>query len=77
MALVRITRQGLVSIAILVAILWGCVLTERRISRNSRIETYRALREIRYLKFRLRVEPTSRPLPPTPAPAPSAGPVLG
>ena len=77
MALVKITRQGLVTIAILVAILWGCVLTERRISRNSRIETYRALRDIRYLKFRRRVEPTSRPLPSAPSPAPSAGPVLG
>ena len=75
MALAKITRQGLVSIAILVAILWGCVLMERQISRNVKIETYRALRDMRYLKFKRRVEPTSRPVP---APAsPSAGPVLG
>ena len=77
MALAKITRQGLISIAVLVVILWGCVLTERSITRNSRIETYRALRDIRYLKFRRRVEPTSVPLPAAPSPARSAGPVLG
>jgi hypothetical protein len=74
MAIAKITRSGLIVIAILVAILWTCVLTEKRISRNSRIETYRALRDMRYLKFKRRVEPTSRPE--TPA-APSASPVLG
>ena len=75
MKLAQITRQGLISISILVAVLWGCVLTELRISRNSRVETYRALRDIRYLKFKRRVEPTSRPqLPPA---LPSARPVLG
>ena len=73
MALVRITRPGLVSIAVLVAILWGCLLVERHISRNSRMETYRALRDIRYLKFKRRVEPASHPLPP----ASSASPVVG
>ena len=74
MAIAKITRSGLIVIAILVAILWTCVLTEKSISRNSRIETYRALRDMRYLKFKRRVEPTSRPEAPV---APSAGPVLG
>ena len=74
MALARITRSGLTAIAILVAILWSCVLTERRITRNSRIETYRALRDIRYLKFKQHIEPTSQPQKPS---APSTGPVLG
>ena len=77
MALARITRQGLVSITMLVAILWGCLLAERRISRESRIETYRALRDIRYLKFKRRVEPVSRPLPPPTPAVPSAQPVVG
>ena len=76
MALAKITRQGLISIAILVAILWGCVLTERRISRNAKMETYRALRDMRYLKFKRRVEPAAQPPATTPAP-PSVGPVLG
>ena len=72
MALAQITRQGLVAIAVLVAILWGCLLSERRISRNSRIETYRALRDIRYLKFKQHIQPAGQPKT-----APSSGPVLG
>jgi hypothetical protein len=62
MALAKITRQGLVSIAILVAILWGCLLRERYISRTAKADTYRALRQIRYLQFKQRIEPVSRPL---------------
>ena len=77
MALAKITRQGLFSIAILVAILWGCVLSERYISRNSRMETYRALRDIRYLKFKRRIEPASRPVAPPTTPSRSLGPVVG
>ena len=63
MALAKITREGLVTIAVLVAILWGCILTERVLSRNTSIETYRVLRQIRYLKFKLHVEPASHPAP--------------
>jgi len=74
MAIAKITRSGLIVIAILVTILWTCVLTEKNISRNAKIETYRALRDMRYLKFKRHVEPTSRPVSPT---APSSGPVLG
>jgi hypothetical protein len=77
MALVQITRQGLVSMAILVAILWGCIITERRISLNAKIETYRALRDMRYLKFKRRVEPAAQPSPTAPSAAPSIGPALG
>ena len=73
MALARITRPGLVSIAVLVAILWGCLFVERRISRNSRMETYRALRDIRYLKFKRGVEPASQPGAPAPSPRPVVG----
>jgi len=76
MALATITRQGLVSIAILVAVLWGCVFTERRLSRNSKMETYRALRDMRYLKFKRHVHPAARPMP-TSNPKPSVRPVLG
>ena len=75
MKLAQITKQGLVSIAVLVALLWGCVLAERLISRNTKIETYRALRAIRYLKFKRYVEPTSEPNP-LPAPA-SRGTTVG
>jgi hypothetical protein len=77
MALARITRPGLILITILVAILWGCILGERHISRNSRMETYRALRDIRYMKFKRRVEPATQPLRPAVLPVPSTRPVVG
>ena len=78
MALAQITRNGLLTIAVLVAMLWGCVLTERRLSRNSKVETYRALRDLRYLRFKHHVEPASRPLPPSSGPpSVSLGPVVG
>ena len=75
MALAKITRSGLVTIAILVSILWGCVFVERILTHQSKIETYRALRQMRYLKFKRRVEPASRPLPPPPGS--SLGPAVG
>jgi hypothetical protein len=77
MALARITRPGLVSIAVLVAILWGCIFMERHLLRNSKMETYRALRDIRYLKFKRRVEPTSQPAPRAVPSGPSTRPVVG
>ena len=75
MAIAKITREGLMSIAVLVAILWGCILAERILTRNTRMETYRVMRQIRYLKFKRHIEPASRPSPsPT---TPSLGPVVG
>jgi hypothetical protein len=75
MAIAKITREGLVTIAVLVAILWGCILGERILTRNTTLETYRVMRQIRYLKFKRHIEPASRPAP-TPPP-PSLGPVVG
>ena len=75
MALAKITREGLVTIAVLVAILWGCILGERVLSRHTTVETYRALRQIRYLKFKRRVEPASQPAPG--AVSPLVRPVVG
>ena len=77
MALARITRPGLVSIAVLVAIIWGCIFMERHLLRSSKMETYRALRDMRYLKFKRRVEPVSQPARPSNPPASSTSPVVG
>jgi hypothetical protein len=73
MAIAAITRQGLTSIAILVAILWGCLFAERYLTRTSQMETYRALQRIRYLKLKRHVEPASHPV----APSFTLGPVVG
>ena len=75
MAIAKITREGLVSIAVLVAILWGCILAERILTRRTSLETYRVMRQIRYLKFKRHIEPASRPV--SPPLAPSLGPVVG
>ena len=74
MAVAKITRQGLTSIAILVAILWGCLFAERYLARTSQLETYRALRQIRYLKLKRHVEPATHPVAP---PSFVLGPVVG
>ena len=75
MAIAKITREGLISIAVLVAILWGCILGERILSRRTSLETYRVMRQIRYLKFKRHIEPASRPVPSPPPP--SLGSVVG
>lgn len=73
MALAKITREGLVTIAVLVAILWGCILSERVLTRHTTLETYRALRQIRYLKFRRHIEPAAQPGPGSPSLRPVVG----
>ena len=75
MAIAKITREGLVSIAVLVAILWGCILGERILTRNTTIETYRVMRQLRYMKFKRHIEPASRPA--ANPPSPSLGSVVG
>ena len=75
MALAKITREGLATIAVLVAILRCCIIGERVVTRHTTLETYRALRQIRYLKFKRRIEPASQPAP-GPG-SPSLRPVVG
>ena len=75
MAIAKITREGLVAIAVLVAILWGCILAERILTRNTTMETYRVMRQIRYLKFKRHIEPASQPA--AKPPSPSLGSVVG
>ena len=62
MALFQITRFGLATTATVVMILWGCLLAERAILREARIEHYRAMRDLRYLKIRRMLEPASAPV---------------
>jgi hypothetical protein len=46
MAIATITKQGLAAIAILVAILWGCLVSERLTVERANQEMGRVLREM-------------------------------
>jgi len=64
----RITGPGLVTIAILTCILWGCIFIEQRTLTHARAEAYRALSEIRALQLKKHIVPAATPAqPPRPA----------
>ncbi len=66
MAITKITGAGLGSIAILVAMLWGCIVGERLIVQRANRELAGAMSEIRQLQKR-RVVPASKPVTHHPA----------
>lgn len=68
MVILRITGQGLKSIAMLVALLWGCIIGEHVIVKKANMEVYRALRDIRSLQMQKRAEPVLAPRPRIPHP---------
>jgi hypothetical protein len=74
MALLKITGQGLTSIALLVALLWGCFIGEHLMVRQARLENARVIAELRAMQRRQRIQPVSMPVlhPPRPVRA-SAG----
>lgn len=61
MPLLRISSAGLASIAFLVAMLWGCILTEKAIVREARRETGRVLRDLREMREGAKPIPVSAP----------------
>jgi len=63
----RITSQGLKAMALLVVLLWGCILFERSLISTANRTSYEALREIRTLRWKRNAEPVSVPLPRRPA----------
>ena len=71
MPLIKITRQGLCSIAVSTALLWGCIFVERLTVARAREDAYRALQEIRELQIKKQVIPAAvpgfRPQPARPA----------
>jgi hypothetical protein len=50
MAIAKITGNGLITIAVLVAGLWGCLLTEHKIMVEAQKRQARELIEIRHLR---------------------------
>jgi hypothetical protein len=69
MPVVKITGQGLSAIALLVALLWYCLLTERAIARQANAGRVQALQEIRRLRHRTAPQPVSAPMPQQASPA--------
>jgi hypothetical protein len=58
----RITSQGLCSIALLTAVLWGCIVVEKRTIAHARAEADRALSEIRALQLKKHIVPAASPV---------------
>jgi hypothetical protein len=61
MAFARITGEGLAAIAVLVALLWGCILMENSVTKKARRETARVLLDLRKMKGG-KVVPASQPV---------------
>ncbi len=54
MAIAAITRQGLITLAVLVAALWGCLINERLTMQKAEAEMGRTLREMRQQRAKAR-----------------------
>ena len=61
MPVMKITRQGLCSIAVLTALLWGCIVVERLTVLRARANAYHALDEIHSLQLKRRLIPVTAP----------------
>jgi hypothetical protein len=57
----KITVQGLCSIAALTGILWGCVLAENLTIAHARIEGYHAIEQIHQMQLKKSIIPTTSP----------------
>jgi hypothetical protein len=69
MPVAKITRQGLVAIALAVGLLWGCVIAERVAQRRAWECRARVLRDMQKLRLN-REQPVSAPIPAPPHRAP-------
>lgn len=65
MAVAKITGQGLVSIAVLVALLWTCIIGERVISRRASAANEQTLRAMRALRIKILRAPATAPALPS------------
>jgi hypothetical protein len=64
MPMMKISRQGLSTIAVLTALLWGCLFVEKFTVAHARMDGYRALDEIRALQLKKHMIPVSTPAMP-------------
>ena len=66
MTIAKITGPGLAAISAAVALLWGCVISERAIVRRTLIERAIVMRDMQRLQRRRTSEPVSLPSRRTP-----------
>lgn len=71
-SIARITGQGLASIAILVALLWTCIIGERLLSRDATHGAEQVMQALRALRFKIRHEPAAAPARPAHRPTHSS-----
>lgn len=60
MSIAKITGEGLAAIAVVVALLWGCILVENAVTKKARRETARVLMDLQKMKNG-RMVPASQP----------------
>lgn len=65
MPVAKITGQGLTSIAVLVALLWTCVIGERVIISRANANAVEVVRAMRELRSKNRRAPAATPVPPS------------
>ena len=66
MPIAKITGQGLAAIAVSVALLWGCLIGERVMTRRACLDRAQVLRDISRMRRGQRPQPVSAPTPPIP-----------
>jgi hypothetical protein len=63
MAIAKITKTGLAGMTVSVALLWGCLLSERYVVQQAGMERARALYNLEQLRQGRHPEPVSAPRP--------------
>jgi len=62
-AIVKITRTGLAGMAVSVALLWGCLISERYVVERAGLERAQALYQLERLRQGRQPQPVSLPRP--------------
>ena len=62
MPIVKITGPGLSAIGLSVAVLWGCLIGERIITRDANRERTRVVRELEQMRLERQASPVSAPV---------------
>ena len=72
MAIAKITKSGLACMAVSVALLWGCLISERYVAPQAGMERARALYNLERLRHGRQPQPVSAPRPLLPHPLTTA-----